>query len=470
MLRELGNTMLKVISHFFPSPTLFKIILDSFVLWVAVLLAVLFNASGAEAIDWRIVVPSGLFFALSMILLNGTLGLYRSGAGDRPVQVLAKVLFSFLISLPVAFAIFRVLPWTEFTTQAVEVSAVLLIAGVLFVRGWSGRGQASPLLARRVMVIGTGQEAATVEQDLIHMGRRGLTIVGFLPANGDEFSKIEGRRIIHSTAPLTQIVRDHRVDEIIVAVRERRGGVLPLRELLDCKLSGVKIHDLSTFFERVRGQVRIDSLKASWLIYGDGFRQDWARTCIKRFFDVFVALILLVLALPVMVVTAILILLEDGAPVFYRQERVGLGGKTFKVIKFRSMRTDAEKDGKPRWATSGDDRVTRVGRFIRRTRIDELPQFVNVLMGEMSLVGPRPERPYFVDQLTREIPFYAVRHCVKPGVTGWAQVRYQYGSSVDDAIEKLQYDLYYVKNHTLVLDTLVLFETVRVVLTGEGAH
>jgi sugar transferase (PEP-CTERM system associated) len=235
-------------------------------------------------------------------------------------------------------------------------------------------------------------------------------------------------------------------------------------------MSGVRVFDLSTFFERVRGQVRIDSLKASWLIYGDGFRQNWGRSFVKRCSDLLVASVLLVLAAPVMLVTALLILLEDGAPIFYRQERVGQSGKTFKVIKFRSMRRDAERDGKPRWASNADDRVTRVGRFIRRARIDELPQLINVILGEMSLVGPRPERPYFVDQLTREIPFYAVRHCVKPGVTGWAQVRYQYGASVDDAVQKLQYDLYYVKNHNLVLDTLVLFETVRVVLTGEGAH
>lgn len=208
----------------------------------------------------------------------------------------------------------------------------------------------------------------------------------------------------------------------------------------------------------------------SWLIYGDGFRQGLLRTLVKRCFDLVVGLLLLLVSFPFMIVTAILIVLEDGAPVFYAQERVGLGGRTFRVIKFRSMRRDAEKDGKPRWASSNDDRVTRVGRVIRKLRIDELPQLFNVLSGDMSLVGPRPERPYFVDQLTQQIPFYAVRHCVKPGVTGWAQVRYQYGASVDDAAEKLQYDLYYVKNHTLVLDTLVLFETVRVVLTGEGAH
>lgn len=462
--------MLKVISHFFPSPTLLKLFFDSALLFVAVLLAVFFTDSTHGVIDWRVVVPSGLFFALAMMFLNSALGLYRPVAGEGFIHLLAKILFSFLVSLPVAFAVFRVLPWTEFTSEAVEISSVLVVGAVLFVRGWSSRGATSLLLARRILVVGTGADAATVERDLSHLGGHGLTVVGFLPANGEEGCKVNPAQVLRQTGSLQQIARELRVSEVIVAVRERRGGALPLRELLDCKLAGIKVYDLSTFFERVRGQVRIDSLKASWLIYGDGFRQDWGRTFIKRCFDLVAASILLVLALPVMIVTAILILFEDGAPVLYRQERVGLGGRTFKVIKFRSMRSDAEKDGKPRWATSGDDRATRVGRIIRRTRIDELPQLVNVLMGEMSLVGPRPERPYFVDQLTRDIPFYAVRHCVKPGVTGWAQVRYQYGATVDDAIEKLQYDLYYVKNHTLVLDTLVLFETVRVVLTGEGAH
>ena len=206
------------------------------------------------------------------------------------------------------------------------------------------------------------------------------------------------------------------------------------------------------------------------MIFGEGFRQSWRRASIKRLFDIVAASFLLLLSLPVMLVTAILIVLEDGFPVFYRQERVGLDGRLFKVIKFRSMRNDAESDGQPRWATADDDRVTRVGRFIRRVRIDELPQLYSVLAGDMSLVGPRPERPFFVDQLTRDIPFYAVRHSVKPGVTGWAQVSYHYGSTVDDSIQKLQYDLYYVKNHSLFLDLVILFQTVGVVLTGKGAR
>jgi len=462
--------MLKVINYFFPSPTLLRLLVDSAFLFVAVLLAVFFTGAAHGGIDWRVVIPSGLFFALAMMVLNSALGLYRPVAGQGIVPLLAKVLFSFLVSVPVAFAVFRILPWTEFTSEAVEISSVLVVGGVLFLRSWSTRGTTSLLLSRRILVIGTGVDAVTVERDLVHLGGQGLTLVGFLPANGEEVSKVDAAQVLRHSGSLVQTARTLKVSEIIVAVRERRGGALPLREMLDCKLAGIKVYDLSSFFERVRGQVRIDSLKASWLIYGDGFRQDWGRTIVKRCFDLAAASALLVLALPVMLVTAVLILLEDGAPVLYRQERVGLGGRTFKVIKFRSMGRDAEKDGTPRWASNGDDRVTRVGRIIRRARIDELPQLVNVLLGEMSLVGPRPERPYFVDQLTRDIPFYAVRHCVKPGVTGWAQVRYQYGASVDDAIEKLQYDLYYVKNHTLVLDVLVLFETIRVVLTGEGAH
>ncbi|MPN39430.1 UDP-N-acetylgalactosamine-undecaprenyl-phosphate N-acetylgalactosaminephosphotransferase [bioreactor metagenome] len=214
----------------------------------------------------------------------------------------------------------------------------------------------------------------------------------------------------------------------------------------------------------------MDSLYAGWLIFGDGFQQGTLRTVVKRLFDIVCALILITLALPVMLIATLAIVIENGFPVLYRQERVGLNGRLFKVIKFRSMRNDAEKDGKPVWAKAKDDRVTKVGRIIRKIRVDELPQLFSVLKGDMSLVGPRPERPFFVDQLTKEIPFYAVRHSVKPGVTGWAQVRYHYGATVEDSAEKLQYDLYYVKNHSLFLDLLVLFETVGVVLTGKGAQ
>jgi sugar transferase (PEP-CTERM system associated) len=297
-----------------------------------------------------------------------------------------------------------------------------------------------------------------------------LQILGFFAVNSSEDVKVDSGRLLGVGQPLAETARRHNIDEVVVAVKERRGGVLPLRELLDCKLAGVKVLDLSSYYERSLGQLRIDSLHASWMIFGEGFRQGRLGTFVKRAFDIASASVMLALAAPVMLFTTLAIIFETGFPVLYRQERVGQGGRVFNVIKFRSMRVDAERDGRPRWATANDDRVTRVGRVIRKLRIDELPQLFNVLNGDMSMVGPRPERPFFVDQLSRQIRFYAARHSVKPGITGWAQVRYQYGASVDDAVQKLQYDLYYVKNHTLFLDIVVLFETVGVVLSGENAH
>lgn len=462
--------MLKVFSQYFPSHILQQVVFDGLVLFVATLLNVAFQVRGVT-VDWRVIIPSALFFAATMIVLNSALGLYRFAAGEASGRRTAvRVLVSLLVSFPVAFGVFSVLPWDYFASEATQMSVVLLLGLVLLLRGVANRQRAISVFAPRVLIIGTGPEAAAVARSFSGGLQGGLDVVGFFAPTGEKMIDVDPGLIIPEGGGLLEAVRRLRVNEVIVAVKERRGGVLPIRELLDCKLHGVRVMDLSTFFEQAEGQVRIESLRASWLIYGDGFRQGWARSAVKRCFDLVASLTLLFAALPVMLVTAVLIALEDGAPVFYRQERVGQGGRIFRVIKFRSMRRDAEKDGLPRWAQSGDDRVTRVGRLIRRLRVDELPQLLNVLSGEMSLVGPRPERPYFVDQLAREIPYYAVRHSVKPGVTGWAQVRYQYGASVADAIQKLQFDLYYVKNHNLVLDTLVLFETVRVVLTGEGAH
>lgn len=460
--------MLKVFSHYFPSHTLQQILFDALLLFFAVVVAVVLQLH-AEFIDWPVFLPSALAFSVLMVGLNSAMGLYRPASQDSHKAAIARVLLSVVVSLPVAYAVFQVLPWADFTSSGTKASVLLLLGGILSMRALVNRRQTSALFAPRILIIGTGADALSVQRALSHPSQGGQEVVGFFSPGVDDPVQVDSSKVL-SGKNLLEVAKRLRINEVIVAVRERRGGTVPLRELLDCKLSGMRVLDLSSFFERVQGQVRVDSLRASWLIYGDGFRQNLGRAVIKRAFDLACALLLLIVAAPVMLVTALLILLEDGGPVFYRQERVGLGGRIFRVTKFRSMRTDAEKDGKPRWASSNDDRVTAVGRVIRKLRIDELPQLINVLVGDMSLVGPRPERPYFVDQLAAEIPFYGVRHCVKPGVTGWAQVRYQYGSSVDDAIQKLQYDLYYVKNHTLVLDTLVLFETVRVVLTGEGAH
>jgi sugar transferase (PEP-CTERM system associated) len=235
-------------------------------------------------------------------------------------------------------------------------------------------------------------------------------------------------------------------------------------------LKGIKVTELSAFFEREYQQVILESLNASWMVLGDGFREGVFRAFVKRLFDLAASTVLLLLALPLIVLAAICIFLESGLPVLYRQERVGQGGRIFTIYKLRSMTKSAESDGSPRWAEANDDRATRIGRIIRKLRIDELPQIINVFKGEMSFVGPRPERPFFVEKLMKQIPYYALRHSIKPGITGWAQVRYHYGASLDDTVEKLQYDLYYVKNHTLFLDLMILIATMRVVLWDRGAR
>ncbi len=342
-------------------------------------------------------------------------------------------------------------------------------AALMLLRGFLLSGVQRNVFSRRIMVLGTGTDAAAVARAIGSLPTSEATLVGFYPVDSQSRA-VPGDQIIPTSMSMEEAVARTRAQEVIVAVREQRGGSLPLSHLLNCRLRGVRILDLPGFYERVTGEVPVDSLKSSWMIYGDGFRQGWSRRLVKRVFDLIAASVLLVITLPVMAIAALAILLESGRPLIFRQDRVGLGGKEFTVFKFRSMRTDAELDGVPRWATTGDPRITRVGRFIRRTRIDELPQLFNVLRGEMSFVGPRPERAFFVEQLSEKIPFYGARHTVKPGLTGWAQVRYSYGASVKDAVKKLQFDLYYVKNHTLFLDIVILVKTIRVVLKGEGAR
>jgi sugar transferase (PEP-CTERM system associated) len=254
-----------------------------------------------------------------------------------------------------------------------------------------------------------------------------------------------------------------------VAVEDRRKE-MPVNDLLHLKLSGVDIVEFSTFWEKETGRVDLDTVHPSWMIFSDGFGGTTATRAVKRGFDLLVSLSFLFLTLPVLAATALLIKLDTRGPIFYRQERVGQHGRPFMLLKFRSMVTDAERDGVPQWAGSGDARVTRVGRVIRQTRIDEIPQVFNVLIGDMSFIGPRPERPFFVQELATKIPYYAERHRVKPGITGWAQINFPYGASIEDAKQKLEYDLYYIKNHSIFLDCIILLQTARVVLFPEGVR
>jgi sugar transferase (PEP-CTERM system associated) len=346
---------------------------------------------------------------------------------------------------------------------------VLALAGSAIVRTafhkWSSLG----VFKSRVLVLGTGSRVMRLAE--FAQRNPNHVIIGYVSLQPTKhYIPLPHVLSLEPGESLLSVVQKHEIDEIVIAVRDRRGGGFPVQQLLECRLKGVKVTELATFFEREHRQMLLESLNPSWMVLGDGFRQGLGRRIVKRAFDIAASLALLVVAAPIMLVAAICISLESGLPILYRQARVGEGGRTFTLCKFRSMKNDAEGDGTPRWAAHDDDRATCVGRIMRKLRIDELPQIINVLKGDMSFVGPRPERPYFVDQLSGQIPYYALRHAVKPGITGWAQVRYPYGASVDDSIEKLQYDLYYVKNHGLFLDIMILLDTVQVVLWGKGAR
>jgi sugar transferase (PEP-CTERM system associated) len=325
-------------------------------------------------------------------------------------------------------------------------------------------------LQERLLIVGTGQSARTVAQQVLDQHDYPYTIIGFV----DDDPAMLGRSIVNptvigKTTDIVTLVREHRVNRIVVGLADRRGR-LPTTALLEAKLRGVRIEEPETIYERLTGKIMLDELKPSWLIFSDGFRAGRLTRAIKRALDVALAVIGLVLSAPLMLATAIAVRLESAGPILYAQERVGEHGRAFTLYKFRSMRADAER-GTPIWARDRDDRVTRIGRFIRLTRLDELPQLWNVLRGDMSFVGPRPERPFFVDQLAEALPpYYRQRHAVKPGITGWAQVKYRYGASIEDAREKLQYDLYYIKHMSIIFDMTIVVDTVKVILSGKGAQ
>jgi sugar transferase (PEP-CTERM system associated) len=315
-------------------------------------------------------------------------------------------------------------------------------------------------------VYGAGKRAARLLKLRRRSDRRGFDIVAFVPAVGDA-ELVEDARVKRHPGCLIELAREVKADEIVVAMDDRRQG-FPVAELLECKFTGVTVTDVLGFLERETGKMAIDLVNPSWLIFSEGFDAALKTRIGSRVVDIVAASAMLVLTAPQLALAALAVLVEDGAPLLNRQKRVGARGRTFEVLKFRSMIKNAEADGKARWAAHSDSRITRVGAVVRKFRIDELPQLFNVLRGEMSLVGPRPERPEFVERLARTIPYYHERHAVKPGITGWAQLCYPYGSSDEDAMEKLQYDLYYIKHKSLVFDLIVMLQTAEVVLWGKG--
>jgi sugar transferase (PEP-CTERM system associated) len=324
-------------------------------------------------------------------------------------------------------------------------------------------------LDQRIMIVGSGQLAKSIAREIIDRADTGFNVVGFITDNPERVGeKLVNPSVIGDQSQIFEIALREKVNRIIVALEERRGK-FPEDQLLSCKMRGIPVEDGIQFYEHLTGRLQVESLRPSVLIFSDGFKKSKLTMWVKRVVEFSLSFIGLALLSPLILMISILIKIDSRGPIFYQQKRVGENGKIFKLIKFRSMVENAEANG-PVWAEANDNRITRVGRWIRKWRLDEIPQMFNVLKGDMSFVGPRPERPYFVETLRREIPYYDRRFSVKPGITGWAQIKYQYGASKIDALEKLKYDLYYIKNLSPLFDLLIIFETIKVVLFGKGAR
>ncbi len=414
--------------------------------------------------------PKATTLAAVMLVSLIAMGLYQFHQRAYFREVFVRIVVGIAAGSLVLAVVYYAVPSLGFEPRIAAMTAVTALLSLSLVRYTFLRFVDENIFRRRIVVYGAGQRSKAITELRRRADRRGFRLIGTVAAPGDQLRE-DTTGVYQNLDCLKKFAIDNKADEIVIAMDDRRGN-LPVKELLACRMRGIEVLDILAFLERETGKIRLDLVNPGWLIFSQGFRITAFRRFTKRTFDLIFGVTALVLAAPVMLVVALLIKLYDGwtLPVIYRQERVGYHGETFNVLKFRSMRPDAEKEGTAQWAVEGDPRVTKIGNVLRKYRLDELPQIFNVLVGQMSIVGPRPERPQFVERLQDEIPYYAERHTVKPGVTGWAQLKYAYGSSTEDAKEKLQYDLYYVKNHSLLLDLMIILQTVEVVLWGKGAR
>ncbi|HYD25541.1 MAG TPA: TIGR03013 family XrtA/PEP-CTERM system glycosyltransferase [Croceibacterium sp.] len=461
--------MIRLFKHYVPHAVLLLGVIDCALLLIAGDLAWSFRASqiGMDAgalLDRSIMLA---VFAVAVLAAMTAVGVYGSEALRSLRFAGARLLVAVSLAIIALAVLDFVLPGSTFWRSTLLYAMVLSIGLLVLNRVVVGGILGASAFRRRVLVLGAGPRAMRLKE----LGRRpesGLAIVGYVGMN-------EGQPALDEAIPrsaiddLSRFVANLGASEVVLALEERRNA-LPLKDLLRIKTTGVHVNDFSSFMERETGRVDLDTLNPSWLIFSDGFSSGRVLSSVaKRLFDVLASGLLLALTFPLIGLFALLVKLDSRGPAFFRQTRVGLYGEPFTLLKLRSMRADAEAGG-AKWAERGDPRITRLGRFIRLVRIDELPQVWTVLKGEMSFVGPRPEVPQFVDDLEDKLPYYAERHMVKPGITGWAQINYPYGASIEDARRKLEYDLYYAKNYTPFLDLLILLQTLRVVLWPEGAR
>ncbi len=465
--------MLRISNHFVSKMVSVLLLIEVLILLASAYLGAAFRFMDGTVLfthKFENFLMSAFVFAFAMIFSMSALGMYQINFREGFRNTFLRLMPSCMLGFVIITLVFYLLPSLYFGRGILSLIFIIATCGILVVRILFFKSSQNKLLESRIIFLGDGalaQECSNLAMHNIFYHK--YNIVGFVAVPAEKRC-VPSSAILPADESLYATAKKYDVSEIVVSVRNRRGGTFPIQELLECKLNGIKVTDSSTFFEREACQIRVDSLQPSWLVFGNGFDQSFLRAFGKRTFDLLVSALIFIVSLPIMLITALSIYIEDRTPIFYKQERVGKDGHSFMVLKFRSMRNDAERITGPQWASTNDPRTTRVGRVIRKLRIDELPQILNVLKGEMSFVGPRPERPHFVEQLCKEVPYYNIRHSIKPGITGMAQVRYQYGASVEDSIQKLQYDLYYVKNNSLFLDILILIDTLQVVLLGKGSR
>ncbi|MFN3231941.1 MAG: TIGR03013 family XrtA/PEP-CTERM system glycosyltransferase [Alphaproteobacteria bacterium] len=462
--------MIRLFGHYLLRSILLLAVIETCVLVVTAYAAleVRLSLAGLSSRGFTDPAANLAIFVVTLQLVMLALGLYQRETCRDFRNTVFTLLAAFLVAALILALIFYLVPSIAIWRSIFVIALFMAFIGILTVRVLFITLVDLERFKRRVLVLGAGGLAAKIAALDDDSRVQGFICVGFVRMGETEqdIADCIERADIDS---LRDYAAENDVDEIVTAMSERRAN-MPLRELLNCRLAGVRISDYSGFIEREAGMVDLDGFVPSWLIYSEGSTAGPARLFVKRAIDLGSSLILLVLTAPIMLITALAIAVTSPGPVLYRQERVGQGGKTFTLNKFRSMRADAESDSGPQWADQNDPRVTAVGRVIRKLRIDELPQIINVLKGDMSFVGPRPERPFFVEEIAREVPYFLERHAVRPGITGWAQVNYPYGATIEDAKQKVQFDLYYIKNFSVFLDILTLIRTIRVVLFSAGAR
>lgn len=471
-------TTVKVFKHHLRVPFLVLLVIEGGILFATNYLGLLLRFGDVTWEPIENLAAKSAVVAVVLLLGMVAMGQYQA---QRPASrfLLASISFRVAVSLLIGtlglMIIYYVFPSLLIGRGVLAYSLVCSWLLITLVRFVFYNTVDSSGMRSRILVYGAGEPAAGLmslgaTRDALMPPSGSYIIEGFVPVDG-ETVVVPKAYCVNPEDGLLAYCRSKDVDEIVVAVKDRRNN-LPTHALLDCKLSGVEVIDFISFHEREQGMLHLDILQPSWMIFSDGYGTGKVRHIVGRAFDIAGSLAILTLTAPLLIVTTLAILIESGfkGPILYRQNRVGYNNSIFKLVKFRSMRVDAEKDGKAVWADKNDNRVTWIGSFIRKTRIDEIPQLFNVLRGDMSIVGPRPERPEFVEQLEKNIPYYRLRHRVKPGLAGWAQIKYPYGANEKDAYQKLQFDLFYIKNRTLFMDFLVLLQTIEVVVMGKGAR